>query len=51
MAVFIALIALVVLERRPVLRVRFWCGTAGRDVEVAYVGRIVRSCTASTTRR
>ena len=43
----IALVAMAVLERRPAIRVRrFWCSTAGRDVEVTFVGTIVRSCTA-----
>lgn len=43
----VALVAMAVLERRPGVCVRrFWCGVAGRDVQVTFVGTIVRSCTA-----
>jgi len=45
-AVF-AVLALMLLERRPAVRVRrFWCGIAGRGVEVTFIGNTVRSCSA-----
>jgi len=43
----IALLGMLVLERRPAVRVRrFWCGTAGRRVQVTFVANTVRSCSA-----
>lgn len=43
----IALLGMLVLERRPAVRVRrFWCGTAGRTVQVTFVANTVRSCSA-----
>jgi hypothetical protein len=44
----VALLGLTLCERwRPAVRVRrFWCGTAGRNVEVTFVANTVRMCTA-----
>lgn len=45
----LAVLALMLLERRPAARVRrFWCGTAGRGVEVTFIGNTVQSCSAFT---
>jgi uncharacterized protein (DUF58 family) len=43
----VLLVAMVLLDRRPAIRVRrLWCRTAGREVELTVVANTVRACTA-----
>ena len=43
----VVLVAVALLDRRPAIRVRrFWCGIAGRDVEVTFRADAISACTA-----